>query len=162
MKSGLKAGNTASHPALLFATVPEIAQAHAFNFLEKQAQPNQSGPICSAGVLPASSGTVPAPGAVFASLRFKVWRRDAADTRSRDGCATFKCVSPGKSPYEQEPALCRAAAHYKDDAGEAGQHPERGTRGFGHRAGVIGGKGGFGLRIAPAGCAGQAAAQRFG
>src|SRR6185437_1975617 len=69
-------------------------RVHTFNFLEKQAQPNQSGPICSAGVSPASSGTATVPGAVFASLRFKVWRRDAADTRSRDGCATFKCVSP--------------------------------------------------------------------
>src|SRR6185437_331920 len=45
---------------------------------------------------PESSGAVPAPGTIAIWLRFSVWRRDAADTRSRDGCATsawtFACA----------------------------------------------------------------------
>src|SRR6185503_14053283 len=38
---------------------------------------------------PAGSGTVPVPGPMLFGFASDVWRRDAADTRSRDGCATW-------------------------------------------------------------------------
>jgi len=56
------------------------------------AMTGKAGAMVTQASSPASFGTVPAPG------------RDAADTRCRDGCATFWFVSPdvGSSPAARE------------------------------------------------------------
>src|SRR6185437_9075566 len=61
-------------------------------FSSKLTELDQSTAACSAGVLACEFRR--RPGARN-NCRLIVWRRDAADTRSRDGCATFRCVNPG-------------------------------------------------------------------